>query len=369
MQCAQTAQKLLCVREAIDLALPGFFETLPEEVDVTAIQLLWFDPIARSFEKQTVHHLLVNFVGDSLRHRTQSLGMAEVAFQPGQSLVVVAENQAAVNLQGVQAHLRRDRGIAVPVPPDPRPEREDRQVPVFQVRGGFQFAIEERDHWKDRPAEGEEDPFDLSFHCGRQRACLVRQPERLQDGQDALFDLPALNRREITHLPLGVKIGDACEMIGNRAPLGFRGMCREDRLDGQAGQEFLDSLPSRSVGGRREHARKSALHGILVRPSFRFMVPQTSLPLFLLSQVHEVKIESKGSRDGIRRLDVQLSDQNVLFADIRRGKPAAQALGGFAQVFHQVKDSLAFLLADDLAEQRSQKPHIALQFFVHRTTA
>ena len=146
-------------------------------------------------------------------------------------------------------------------------------------------------------------------------------------------------------------------------------MCREDRLDGQAGQEFLDSLPLRSVGGRGEHARKAGLHGTLGRPPFRFTVPQTSLPLFLFSQVHQVKIESKGSRDGIGRLDIQPLDQIILFPDIRRREAPAQALGCLAQVFHQIKDFLAFLLADDLAKQRSQKPHIALQFFIHRTTA
>ncbi len=157
------------------------------------------------------------------------------------------------------------------------------------------------------------------------------------------------------------RVGDASQLGQQRAPLGFGGVRREDRLHEQPGQQ---GLQLRGLHALRAQLDQGGAHGLgHGRAAGVFVVlPAVQHPhaLLLFGQIHELEVRGKGLHHAAcirQRQGAHLGQQ----AFAGRRVATSMRLGQGAHVFDQRKQRRPFLFDDGLAEQIAEQVNLLAQ--------
>ena len=284
-------------------------------------------------------------------------------------------------------HLEGDHGIdrrvAVAVPADPRPPRQecgDTRRPgagparvAGRIRStrtagtgsptGFgrsverrvDGAVERRRHREQRLVEEDHRAADLvewGRASGTERA---RAPQDRQLLAEAAAELGVLPRRQARVIEAIEEAIDAAQGDEQGAPAGLRGMRGEDGAEAQGGEARVD--PGRVAPRDRGHRLRDAL-GKQGRGAGALPPAQLSKAMLLLREVDELEVERERIRQALPALGIEMIQPFC--------QPPGRGLVGALPERHEVPPRLLdegqqlgpALLRDDLAEKRPKEPHL-----------
>ena len=286
--------------------------------------------------------------------------------------LVIKQQLTARQLNRIARHLRCDKGTAISVAADPRAEAEHfwqrvrlnlQTISLAQRIGNL--AIKAGQRGKDRDVVVIQPHLDFVVNCGPARAHFVGLPKAGNLRANRLFQLRHLLIGNRNPVQLRQKLANAPPLEHHRAPSRLRGMRRKNRHNEHAPH------PLQSLVRANPHAPHCA-QGSGKRPALPRSLPTQvqciapPLAVIGLRQVDQLKVKCKGPRQLNRPLHRQRVRQlqglrrllRCLFmASARLFVPAAN--GSLPQRLHLRKQLLPRLLAQYLAQQHTQRTHIA----------
>ena len=254
-------------------------------------------------------------------------------------------------------HLGRDVGVAVAVAAHPRPEADRgglrRQAPAREpAQRPVQPPEVERDRPPQRLLDDDEAPRRLVDGRRPVAAQFVRLPERVDLTRQIRFQVLALRQREVVAVPARQAVGDAAELLEQRAAQHLGGMRGEDQLHLLPGDRLMQLVGRDAV---RQQRRERVLERGALRRRLRIALvlaaPADAVVLLGdVGQVQEVR-ERAGDR---QRLVQRHPAEEVREGAERGGITRPPLLRQGAHALHALEDAIARLLADRVAQQAAQ---------------
>ena len=299
-------------------------------------------------------------------------GHAQVALEALQVVLVQRERGLAVDEQRVLGDGGGDVGVAVAVAAHPGAEAQqgghgEGMARIVAGERRLEVGIDAGHDLPQRVLEVVEPVVHLVEDGGRALVDLFREPQRRDLLADAVLDLRALAGRQPRVVERLREAGQAAQLVEHGAAARFRGMRGEDGLDEQAVQPALQVLGGHAGGGRGRHRFRDRLLARGLRAGLgggALALAQHAEAVALLGHVHEMEVRGERAHDQARLVQGQgvRAPQQRLALGPEVARPAAvraQGLGLGAVLLDQRKAGLAFLLAQDLAQQAAEGVDVA----------
>ena len=190
-------------------------------------------------------------------------------------------------------HLRGHRRVAVAVAANPRPEAERRSIRREPAAGVFderrvQGAEELRQRVPQRLLEHGQSRPGFVHRRGTARTHLARFPRRGNLDAERLDELFVFGRREIHPIARGEQIGDAAELLHQRAACDLGGMRGEHQLDPQPRDRLVEAI-GRDAGSDQAAERLVARSDLRRRRGIALIRPPAPDAMVLLGDVRQVE--------------------------------------------------------------------------------
>ena len=208
-----------------------------------------------------------------------------------------------VDRHRVGGHLRRDRGIAVPVAADPAAKTQEGRSRRAERR--VERAKDLGHHAEERLVEDGHEGADLVQGLDLGRPHLGGAPQRVDLlAQPAIgFDLLTIGDPWIVEA--FELLSDAADRGHDRTAPRLRRVSGEDRMELQAGHELGQALAAKPVPQLRD-ARGERLRE---RRRATVALPDHPGPMVLLGEVGEVEVARERARDQLGALELPGRDQ------------------------------------------------------------
>ena len=301
------------------------------------------------------------------RDLDQQVGERQFAAQFVDFGEIVVERGGRLQAQRFAQDLGGDEGVAVAVAADPAADaKEGRQRPGFFRVALVQLLrdldVEARQLGEEGFLEVGDAVLDLVEHLEAHRA----QHPRLPQGQDGVGQRQVVVGRFIRRHPqafaLVEQAGNVAVIADQALALDFGRVGGEHRGDQGVGEEIGDGIRRDGCGSQRIEGKNQA--AFARRRAGQVVSAAPADVVLVLGDVGQLQEVAEGADDGLGGVARQRVEQAGQFIAGGRIAVAGEAYGGLSDALDNLKDCLAFLFADRIAEDAAEQADVVAEGFV-----